>query len=157
MTILKETAPSFERKLNQIRKGLTEYAILSIVEAHDGIFGIEIIDLLIHVYSKFTSAHSTVYYILSKFRREGLVIQSYEESDTNTPRKYYYITEKGAAFLKEFKAYWSQLVIELADTSRYRNGYRVEDFEDPQISAKNDISDATSAGLANFDEAVRGR
>ena len=51
----------------------------------------------------------TLYPLLSKLRREGLVDYQWRESDAGPPRKYYSLTAKGRAHLGELDAYWKHI------------------------------------------------
>jgi PadR family transcriptional regulator PadR len=48
----------------------------------------------------------TVYPILSRLKRDGLVDTEWRESREGPPRKYYRLTEEGARALLDFKAQW---------------------------------------------------
>jgi len=51
-------------------------------------------------------SEGTVYPILSRLRRDGLVATEWRESPSGPPRKYYHLTAAGAAALADFRAQW---------------------------------------------------
>ena len=51
----------------------------------------------------------TLYPLLSKLRREELVMYEWKESDAGPPRKYYRLTEAGKAQLAALDQYWNRI------------------------------------------------
>ncbi len=75
-----------EDKFSSIRKGLLEFLILRIVSS-DTVY---VADMLKRLGStEFATQEGTLYPLLSKLRREGLVDYEWQESDAGPPRKYY--------------------------------------------------------------------
>jgi PadR family transcriptional regulator PadR len=89
-----------------IRKGLLEFVILKIVAA-DRVYVAEMLERLSH--TDFATQEGTLYPLLSRMRREGLVDYEWRESDAGPPRKYYTLTTKGRAELDELDEYWKHL------------------------------------------------
>ena len=54
-------------------------------------------------------SEGTVYPILARFRREGLVTASIEESSEGPPRKYYELTPAGRKHLGRMSEYWRRM------------------------------------------------
>jgi PadR family transcriptional regulator PadR len=52
----------------------------------------------------------TLYPLLTRQKNQGLLNYRWEESPQGPPRKYYMLTEKGRALLKELDASWNELV-----------------------------------------------
>src|SRR6267143_6763101 len=97
---------SLEGKLGPIRKGLLEFLILKIISA-DKVY---VADLLKRLSTtEFATQEGTLYPLLSKMRREGLVDYEWQESDAGPPRKYYELTPKGKAQLAELNDYWKEI------------------------------------------------
>ena len=97
---------SVEEKFSAIRKGLLEFLILKIVSS-DKVY---VADMLARLSSThFATQEGTLYPLLSKMRREGLVDYEWQESDAGPPRKYYELTAKGKALLGELNAYWKDI------------------------------------------------
>ena len=51
----------------------------------------------------------TLYPLLSRLKKSGLVDYYWQESPSGPPRKYYQITEQGASFLGDLTQSWKQL------------------------------------------------
>ena len=97
---------SVQEKFSAIRKGLLEFLILKIV-ASDKVY---VADMLARLsQTEFTTQEGTLYPLLSKMRREGLVDYEWQESEAGPPRKYYQLTAKGKSQLGELDDYWSSL------------------------------------------------
>jgi PadR family transcriptional regulator len=93
-------------KLNPLRRGLLEFLILAIVSSGQ----VYVADILRRLSTTdFATQEGTLYPLLSKMRREGLLDYEWQESATGPPRKYYRLTTAGAAQLTEFRAYWTTL------------------------------------------------
>jgi PadR family transcriptional regulator, regulatory protein PadR len=89
-----------------IRKGLLEFLILKIVAA-DKVYVADILKRLSD--TDFATQEGTLYPLLSKMRRDGLVDYEWQESDAGPPRKYYELTAKGKSQLGELNDYWKHL------------------------------------------------
>jgi PadR family transcriptional regulator, regulatory protein PadR len=89
---------------SQLRKGVLEYCVLGLLR--DGPrYGIELLEKLAAT-GVLATSQGTVYPLLSRLRRDGLVATSWRESPTGPPRRYYELTETGAASLREFTRTW---------------------------------------------------
>ena len=97
--------PENER-FTAIRKGLLEFLVLKIISTRE----MYVADLLQRLSStEFATQEGTLYPLLSKLRREGLVDYTWQESDAGPPRKYYTLTAKGRTHLTELNDYWKSL------------------------------------------------
>jgi PadR family transcriptional regulator len=93
-------------RFSAIRKGLLEFLILKIV-AVDKVYAA---DILKHLSAtEFATQEGTLYPLLSKMRRDGLLDYEWQESDAGPPRKYYELTAKGKSQLADLNQYWKQL------------------------------------------------
>lgn len=93
-------------KLSSIRKGLLEFAVLKSVGASTAY----VPDLLRRLAgTAFATQEGTLYPLLSKLRRDGLVDYEWRESEVGPPRKYYRLTPTGRAHLDAFEAYWARI------------------------------------------------
>jgi PadR family transcriptional regulator, regulatory protein PadR len=90
-------------KFGPMRKGLLEFLILKVIAA-DRVYVADILRKLAD--TEFATQEGTLYPLLSKMRREGLVDYEWKESDSGPPRKYYALTASGQAQLAELVAYW---------------------------------------------------
>src|SRR5690348_7278754 len=93
-------------KFSPIRKGLLEFLLLRIIDA-DEVYVADILKRLST--TDFATQEGTLYPLLSKLRREGLVDYQWRESDAGPPRKYYSLTAKGRTHLGELDAYWKHI------------------------------------------------
>ena len=95
-----------EEKFAAIRKGLLEFLILKIVDANK----VYAADILKHLsVTDFATQEGTLYPLLSKMRRDGLLDYEWQESGAGPPRKYYELTAKGTKQLGELTDYWKHL------------------------------------------------
>ena len=89
-----------------VRKGLLEFAVLRVVAGRTVYAG----DIQAALEpTPFTAQEGTLYPLLSRLRREGLLDYQWVESPQGPPRKYYSLTDKGAARLGELVDYWRRL------------------------------------------------
>lgn len=84
----------------QMLKGVIEALILEIIRKKSS-YGYKIVEE-ISLYGFTNITESTVYPILGRLRKKGLVFSDFQKSDIGPLRKYYYITEKGEEYLKSF-------------------------------------------------------
>jgi PadR family transcriptional regulator PadR len=93
-------------RFGPIRKGLLEFLILKIVSADE----VYVADMLARLSTtEFATQEGTLYPLLSKMRRDGLVEYVWQESDAGPPRKYYKLTPKGTSQLAELNEYWKSI------------------------------------------------
>ncbi len=91
----------------QMRKGILEYCILSILSKGDAYVSAIIGELK---NSEMIVVEGTLYPLLTRQKNQGLLSYRWEESTQGPPRKYYAITDKGKAVLDELDIVWSDLV-----------------------------------------------
>ena len=82
----------------QMRKGVLEYCILSVLKDDDA-YVAEILDTLKD--AKLLVVEGTIYPLLTRLKNAGLLNYRWEESTSGPPRKYYGLTETGQLFLNE--------------------------------------------------------
>lgn len=98
---------SIENTKAQMRKGVLEYCILSIL-AREEAYPSDIIDQMKE--AKLIVVEGTLYPLLTRLKNLGLLTYRWEESKSGPPRKYYKLTELGIAFLKELDQTWQELI-----------------------------------------------
>lgn len=91
----------------QMRKGVLEYCILSILSKNDA-YASDIIKKLKE--AKMIVVEGTLYPLLTRLKNAGLLSYRWEESTQGPPRKYYGITDTGRAFLIGLDGSWQELV-----------------------------------------------
>src|ERR1700761_2108925 len=93
-------------KFSAIRKGLLEFVLLQIISAEK----VYVADILKQLSAtEFATQEGTLYPLLSKMRREGLLDYEWKESEAGPPRKYYQLTASGREQLRETLEYWSEI------------------------------------------------
>jgi PadR family transcriptional regulator PadR len=95
---------ALDSKFSPIRKGLLEFLVLKIVSGTT-VYVPDILKRLAD--TEFATQEGTLYPLLSKLRREGLVDYDWQESDSGPPRKYYRLTPTGRSHLGELDDYWA--------------------------------------------------
>lgn len=98
---------NIENTQAQMRKGVLEYCILSILNNGEA-YPSEIIEQLKK--GKLIVVEGTLYPLLTRLKNADLLSYRWEESTSGPPRKYYQLTEKGGKFLKELATTWDDLV-----------------------------------------------
>ena len=91
----------------QMRKGVLEYCILTIVSKEDS-YASDIIKKLKE--SQLIVVEGTLYPLLTRQKNAGLLSYRWEESTQGPPRKYYRLTEDGLKFLTEMDKSWLELI-----------------------------------------------
>lgn len=91
----------------QMRKGILEYCILSILSREDAYVSSIIGELK---ESEMIVVEGTLYPLLTRQKNQGLLSYRWEESTQGPPRKYYAITDRGRAVLQELDRAWEDLV-----------------------------------------------
>jgi PadR family transcriptional regulator PadR len=95
-----------ENTTAQMRKGILEFCILSLIAGKD-LYTTEILDTLKK--GKMLVVEGTVYPLLTRLKNADLLQYHWKESTYGPPRKYYSITPKGEEFLSELKEVWKEL------------------------------------------------
>ncbi len=91
----------------QMRKGILEYCILSII-SHGETYASDIIDELRN--ARLLVVEGTLYPLLTRLKNNGLLSYQWLESTSGPPRKYYQLTDTGKAVLTELEKTWNELV-----------------------------------------------
>ena len=97
---------NIENTKAQMRKGILEYCILSILKNRDA-YVAEILEELKS--AKLIVVEGTIYPLLTRLKNAGLLEYRWEESTGGPPRKYYKLTSKGQGFLDELSISWQDL------------------------------------------------
>jgi PadR family transcriptional regulator PadR len=97
----------FENAKAQMRKGVLEFCILSILSRGDA-YATDILNALKE--SELIVVEGTLYPLLTRQKNAGLLSYRWEESTQGPPRKYYALTEKGNDVLRELEASWRGLI-----------------------------------------------
>lgn len=92
---------------SQMRKGVLEYCILSILDKREA-YASSIIEELKG--ANMIVVEGTLYPLLIRLKNQGALTYRWEESPQGPPRKYYGISQEGRLLLQEMDASWSDLV-----------------------------------------------
>jgi PadR family transcriptional regulator PadR len=91
----------------QMRKGILEYCILSIL-SRSSCYASDIIKELKD--AKVIVVEGTLYPLLTRQKNAGLLSYRWEESPQGPPRKYYELTKEGKEYLADLDESWNELV-----------------------------------------------
>ncbi|MFV0405586.1 MAG: PadR family transcriptional regulator [Propioniciclava sp.] len=100
-------APAAERHIGALRRGVVELAVLGLL-ADEPRYGQKIVDDLSQTPALAVPA-GTVYPLVSRLLKDGLIESSWQESPVGPPRKYYRLTVNGTATLAAMNSAWRQL------------------------------------------------
>jgi PadR family transcriptional regulator PadR len=98
--------PSQQTLVAQMRRGTLQYCVLALL-AQGERYGFDIVRELGEVDGMVTS-EGTIYPLLSRLRRDGLVEPTWRESTEGPPRRYYRLTDAGRAALDGFGQEWTR-------------------------------------------------
>lgn len=97
---------NIENTQSQMRKGILEYCILSIIKKSEA-YPSDIIEEMkkagLHI------LEGTLYPLLTRLKNSGMVTYRWEESPSGPPRKYFSLTPQGKQFYKELHQTWDEL------------------------------------------------
>ena len=91
---------------SQMRKGLLEYCILSIINL-DEAYASDILETLKD--AQLVVVEGTVYPLLTRMKNEGLLSYRWQESTEGPPRKYYALTDEGRNLLSQLNEEWQSI------------------------------------------------
>jgi PadR family transcriptional regulator PadR len=97
---------NIENTQSQMRKGVLEFCILSIIKRSEA-YPSDIIEEM-----KKANLHileGTLYPLLTRLKNADLLTYRWVESTGGPPRKYFSLTDKGADFYKELQATWNEM------------------------------------------------
>jgi len=92
--------------ISQMRRGTLQYCVLALLATEER-YGFDLVKALGEVEGMVTS-EGTIYPLLTRLRKEGLVETSWQESPNGPPRRYYSLTAAGHAALEAFAEEWKR-------------------------------------------------
>jgi PadR family transcriptional regulator len=95
-----------ESLITQMRRGTLEYCVLALLRGRPR-YGFDLVRTLGEADGLITS-EGTIYPLLSRLRRDGLVTTAWHESPNGPPRRYYELTSDGHQALELFTAEWDR-------------------------------------------------
>jgi len=117
---------NIDNTASQMRKGVLEFCILSVIKQGDA-YPSDIIDKM--KAANFNLLEGTLYPLLTRLKNAEFLTYRWVESNSGPPRKYFSLTEKGAAFYKELEATWNELsnavkaVTDVDATNNFNNNF----------------------------------
>ena len=91
----------------QMRKGILEFCILHVISRGE-VYASDMLEELTS--AKIMIVEGTLYPLLTRLRKAGLVDYKWVESNSGPPRKYYTLTPEGREFLSTLSTTWEELV-----------------------------------------------
>lgn len=90
--------------VSQTRKGVVELAVLGLL-ARESMYASQLVEELSR-HPELAISAGTVYPLVSRLRKSGLIESTWEESPVGPPRKYYRLSADGSSALVEMTAAW---------------------------------------------------
>ncbi|MEX1163467.1 MAG: PadR family transcriptional regulator [Nitriliruptor sp.] len=109
--------------MTQLRRGVLPHAVLAVL-ADGERYGVELVEVLSSD-PRLAVSEGTLYPLLARLRRDGLVTTSWRESSAGPPRRYHQLTADGVAQLAAFRTEWTAFRDAVDDLMR-RPGPRTE-------------------------------
>ncbi|MBK8710695.1 MAG: PadR family transcriptional regulator [Niastella sp.] len=97
---------NIDNTASQMRKGILEFCILSVIKRGEA-YPSDIIDMMKG--ANLNIFEGTLYPLLTRLKNAGLLTYRWVESNSGPPRKYFSLTDKGAAFYTELETTWNEL------------------------------------------------
>jgi len=97
---------NIENTQSQMRKGVLEFCILSIIQRGEA-YPSDMIEEMKR--ANLNILEGTLYPLLTRLKNADLLSYRWVESSSGPPRKYFSLTEKGAAFYSELEKTWNEL------------------------------------------------
>ena len=88
----------------ELRRGVLEFCVMALVRDEES-YGFDIVRALSAAGNLLTS-EGTIYPLLGRLRRDGLVTTTWRESVSGPPRRYYRLTADGRRSLDAFTGDW---------------------------------------------------
>ena len=99
-------APLGEGTISQLRRGVLEFCVLALLRDGER-YSFELVRALGDAEGLVTS-EGTLYPLLGRLRRDGMVQSTWRESASGPPRRYYRLTGEGDAALRAFARQWAR-------------------------------------------------
>jgi PadR family transcriptional regulator PadR len=106
--------------LAQARRGVIELCVLALI-AHAPRYGYQLATALAELGKPLASSEGTLYPLLRRLQREGLIEATWQESRDGPPRKYYHLSPAGQRLLQAQRAEWDELIQAVANLPNAAN------------------------------------
>lgn len=104
--------------LTQLRRGTLEYCVLTLVKDTPS-YGYDLVTTL-SKWESLATKEGTLYPLLRRLQKEGLIDSFWQESESGPPRKYYQITSEGENLLGFMEIEWGKLSIALEEIKSFK-------------------------------------
>jgi len=106
----------------QLRKGILEYCVLKVLE--DGpLYGYDLVRRL-RALDVLVISEGTIYPLLSRLRKEGLLKTYLQESPEGPARKYYELATRGKDMLQEMRDAWLKMIEGVENSGRMKGSQK---------------------------------
>ncbi|MCI5682066.1 MAG: PadR family transcriptional regulator [Paludibacteraceae bacterium] len=95
---------------SQMRKGILEYCILTIISRREA-YASDILEVL--KAADLIVVEGTLYPLLTRMKNNGLLAYRWQESTDGPPRKYYQLTDEGRILLEDLKREWDAICLSI--------------------------------------------
>lgn len=92
--------------LTQMRRGVVEYCVLALLGQGQW-YAVELVEVLTR--HGLIAGEGTIYPLLSRLRKQGVVDTNWQESESGPPRRYYRLSDQGVAAVERFERDWISL------------------------------------------------
>ena len=148
---IKNSTMNIENTQSQMRKGVLEFCILSIIQRGEA-YPSDIIEEMKK--SNLQLLEGTLYPLLTRLKNADLLNYRWVESSGGPPRKYFSLTEKGSAFYQLLENTWREMAdgVERVINSQAQ-GTRHEAQEEAQGTGEEGQEEAQGTGEEGREEA----
>ncbi|GAB4396024.1 MAG: PadR family transcriptional regulator [Microscillaceae bacterium] len=116
----------------QMRKGILEFCILHIISRGE-VYSSDIIKELKE--ARIIVVEGTLYPLLARLRKSGLLDYTWKESPSGPPQKHYQLTPQGKDFLEKLNETWLELVESTTLIIRKSQSQALEQLTQIQLEA----------------------
>ncbi len=113
---------------SQMRKGILEFSVLSIISRTDEAYTSDILSALQE--ADLLVVEGTLYPLLTRLKNNGILSYRWQESKDGPPRKYYRLTEEGYTLLDGLQQEWNAI-------SRSINGITKDNGDESPLTIEN--------------------
>jgi PadR family transcriptional regulator PadR len=105
----------------QMRKGMLVYCVLLLCQ-NGKIYTSELISALHN--AELIVVEGTLYPLLNRLAKDGMLAYEWQESEQGPPRKYYWLTEEGEKLLEALKATYARLHSSIKTLEKREKGHK---------------------------------
>jgi PadR family transcriptional regulator PadR len=135
---------NIENTQSQMRKGVLEFCILSIIKRGEA-YPSDIIEEMKS--ANLSILEGTLYPLLTRLKNADLLSYRWVESSGGPPRKYFTLTEKGASFYASLENTWEEMTGAVERVTR-----KIEKSNDEIIVQPDEIENEGSSEQQNQDQ-----